>query len=582
MPDLPPGILYLAQRLPKLAIPPTIVYVLVLVLRSRLEVDIPAWAATVAVVLSLPVLLTVKIQWALFADHRAAARHGAVIPPYIPDQYPGGLGFLLGAARENALGYPGEWVQQICEKLGYALTIRVFFSNRIVTAEPEHIKAILATQFDDFEKGSEIRRRLTPLLGTGVFAADGELWKFHRSMTRPFFTKDRISHFELFDRLAGNAIGQIKARLREGHPVDFQDVIARFTLDAATDFLLGSSVDSLSEGLPYPFYHTGEKPSHPKKTSTSQFITSFSAAQDLTYARIRIGDHWPLGSFWKDELKDHMKVVYDFIDPMVAAAVKKKHESVSDKHDDNLLENLVHSTEDPIILRDEIMNLLVAGRDTTASLLTFAVYMLSQHPDVLRRLREEIVAQVGPSGQPTYEDFRNMKYLRAVLNETLRLYPPVPTNLRVSKRATLIPSRSPGSKPIYIPQETRIPFTVMVMHRREDLWGPDVLEFDPDRFLDERLQKYLTPNPFIFLPFNAGPRICLGQQFAYHEASFFLVRFLQNFSTISLAPEAQPLESRPPAQWASSPNQRVRNEKIKPKAHLTMYVQGGLWVTMDT
>jgi len=96
---------------------------------------------------------------------------------------------------------------------------------------------------------------------------------------------------------------------------------------------------------------------------------------------------------------------------------------------------------DPVILRDEIMNLAVAGRDTTASILTFTVYMLSQHPDILRRLREEILIKIGSSRRPTYDDFRDMKYLRAVLNgalskscqnfpltamvETLRLYPPV-------------------------------------------------------------------------------------------------------------------------------------------------------------
>ncbi|KAF8982673.1 cytochrome P450 [Cyathus striatus] len=106
------------------------------------------------------------------------------------------------------------------------------------------------------------------------------------------------------------------------------------------------------------------------------------------------------------------------------------------------------------------------------------------------------------------------------------------------------------------------------------------MEFDPDRFIDERLSKYLTPNPFIFCPFNAGPRICLGQQFAYQEASFFLIRLLQKFSSFSLAKDAQPVESLPPKSWTHA-SDRKRVEKIRPQQHLTLYVKGGLWIRMQ-
>jgi len=124
------------------------------------------------------------------------------------------------------------------------------------------------------------------------------------------------------------------------------------------------------------------------------------------------------------------------------------------------------------------------------------------------------------------------------------------------------------------------------MHRRKDLWGPDALEFDPDRFLDARLHKYLTPNPFIFLPFNAGPRICLGQQFAYNEASFFLVRLLQRFESVNVEVEAMDENARVPETWKSQSGKegeretRKWREKVRPMTHLTMYVQGGMWVSM--
>jgi cytochrome P450 len=97
------------------------------------------------------------------------------------------------------------------------------------------------------------------------------------------------------------------------------------------------------------------------------------------------------------------------------------------------------------------------------------------------------------------------------------------------------------------------------------------LKFDPDRFLDERLHKYLTPNPFIFCPFNAGPRICLGQQFAYHEATFYLVRLLQQFTGFSLDQETN---ISPPGEWRlETSGTRKSVEKIHPLSHLTMYVK---------
>jgi len=117
------------------------------------------------------------------------------------------------------------------------------------------------------------------------------------------------------------------------------------------------------------------------------------------------------------------------------------------------------------------------------------------------------------------------------------------------------------------------------MHRRTDYWGPDANEFDPDRFLDGRVAKYLAPNPFIFLPFNAGPRICLGQQFAYNEMSFFLIRLVQNFSAMELVPGAQPPGSLPPKEWAGAPG-RKGIERFRPAMHLTLYVKGGLWLNM--
>ncbi|KAK7445176.1 Protein kinase alk2 [Stygiomarasmius scandens] len=604
--DVPPGIAYLVKHAPNLLLPPTIVYALLHITRSyfAIQIQVGKWTEIWLYVFSLPMALALSVLYTDILNTRAAWRVGAVkapSPSILEDPTPGGILSLVRMSKAFNSGYPADQLAKRTDILGYTFNMRVLFTDRIFTAEPEHIKAFLATQFDHFEKGEDSRSTLDSLLGTGVFAADGDLWKFHRSITRPFFNRDRISHFDIFDKHADDAIGQMKARFKEGYPVDFQDVVSRFTIDSATEFLFGQDIKTLSAPLPYPFYSSQASVSNLSagegELSFSQaFAQSFSAAQNYTFFRARFGKHWPLLEFWKDRTKAEMDNVRKFLDPILDGAVRKAKERLAVtgedkekkwmrgdrevKEGETLLDHLTNYTDDPVILRDEIMNLAVAGRDTTASILTFTVYMLSQHPDILRRLREEILIKIGSSRRPTYDDFRDMKYLRAVLNETLRLYPPVPFNMRQCKDGAVLPPTKAGGKPIYVPPGTRCAYSVFVMHRREDLWGPDVLNFDPDRFLDERVHKYLTPNPFIFLPFNAGPRICLGQQFAYHEASFFLVRLLQNFPSISLSEEAQPPYSRAPAHWKEEGGIKAR-EKVQLKSHLTMYIYEGLWLKME-
>ena len=108
---------------------------------------------------------------------------------------------------------------------------------------------------------------------------------------------------------------------------------------------------------------------------------------------------------------------------------------------------------------------------------------------------------------------------------------------------------------------------------------PSANEFDPDRFLDDRIKQYLIPNPFIFLPFNAGPRICLGQQFAYNGASTVIARIAQAFEKIRLDMDSNP-EAKPPADWASGIGRKAA-EKVWVRGHLTLFANGGVWVKAE-
>ncbi|KAJ7689971.1 cytochrome P450 [Mycena rosella] len=590
----PPGIIFLSKLLPGVLAPPIGTWFLKWLLDTYLDLHAPRWVFAPICLLSFPLVFASRVQYKLWTDRRAAATHGAVLPPRIPSSIPGGIDLIRSAMRDMAERYPGEPLAILSKKVGYTFSLRVLFEDRFFTSEPEHLKIMLATQFNSFEKGEDLRAVFGPLLGSGVFAADGDLWKFHRAMTRPFFKRDRISDFELFDRHSLDAIVHIKKRLKEGYPFDFQDMVSRFAMDASGEFLFGHDAHTLAAGLPYPFYLPLPATSAPVHPSTD-FAAALSRAQLVSTLRGPLGGAWPLLEFWADKIKEPMGVIRAFLDPILAEAVADKRTGVQRLIDVNgapvadrevqegetLVEHLLNYTEDRTILRDEILNISVAGRDTTACLLTFVTYMLSSHPEVLSKLRSEILATVGSTRAPTPEDFRDMKYLRAVLNETLRLYPPVPFNMRSTTTPVVLPSTT-GGKPLYLPANSKMPFSVLVMHRRTDLWGPDAAQWDPERFIDERLHKHLTPNPFIFLPFNAGPRICLGQQFAYHEASFFLVRLLQNFSGVSLALDAQPPASRLPSNWAQDDELGWRSgERLNVKNHLSMFVEGGVWVTME-
>ena len=184
--------------------------------------------------------------------------------------------------------------------------------------------------------------------------------RFHRSITRPAFTRDRISDFELFDRHVEIVIHQLKSRFREGQPVDFQDLMGRFTLDSATEFLFGHCVHSLNAGLPYP-HNVSYIPSNvltPEKRLANNFSAAFLDVQFAVSQRERLGFVWPLQEVFENKTKKPMKVVDAFIEPIVADAVAKKNsarreEKVPQEGEGTLLDHLVQVTSDPKVLKDE-------------------------------------------------------------------------------------------------------------------------------------------------------------------------------------------------------------------------------------
>lgn len=169
-------------------------------------------------------------------------------------------------------------------------------------------------------------------------------------------------------------------------------------------------------------------------------------------------------------------------------------------------------------MRDQLVAVLLAGRDTTASTLSWTFYELARHPDIVSKLREEIIGTVGLERAPTYADLKGMKYLQNVLQETLRLYPVVPFNVRLALKDTTLPRGGgpDGLSPVGVLKDTPIGYSTLVMQRRADLTPPhklasgqvaEVLDFCPDRW------ETWQPKPWTYIPFNGGPRVCLISAF---------------------------------------------------------------------
>ncbi|KAJ7164002.1 cytochrome P450 [Mycena crocata] len=352
---------------------------------------------------------------------------GARLAPQIKGRWPGNIDVLKHLLEIYETGYLGDGFSEIVQSLGPVFNLRLLWSSHVFTVSPEHIQIILATDFNNYVKGERFRSTMGSVLGDGVFNSDGEMWSFHRSMT--------LRHFEIFDQHAEKIITLIKDRMSKGQAIDFQDLASRFTMDAATEFLFGNCIDSLSGILPRPHSspHTTEPQS--KQANSNDFPSAFNEVMLQIAFRERVGWVWPLLEMFGDRTAKPMDTVTRFIDPIVHNAVEKKKrtagagvksldfEGMGDS--DTLLDELLNSTTDPKLLRDEILNILLAGRETTMHTLTVTIYFLAMYPKVTARLRDEIMNVVGPSNRPSYANIKEMKYLRAVINETLRLYPAV-------------------------------------------------------------------------------------------------------------------------------------------------------------
>ncbi|KAG5643869.1 hypothetical protein DXG03_009553 [Asterophora parasitica] len=301
-----PGIDFIARSLVKVVVPSVIFAFTMRILSDTYHYNISTWVLVSSSVIFVPFLSIARVIYKRFDHKRQAAAFGARLAPTIDGKSIGNIDILSTTRTLWDTGYPADGLTEVFGEKGPIVNMRILWSDMIFTCSPEHIKTILATDFNNYVKG--------------------DMWKFHRSMTRPFFTRDRISDFELFDRHADTAIALIKERMRGGHAIDFQDLMSRFTLDSASEFLFGHCVHSLTAGLPYPHNASYVPPESktPQSARADDFARAFLEAQEIISSRERFGWIWPLAEVWGDKTKEPMKVVNAYLDPIIQEAIAKK------------------------------------------------------------------------------------------------------------------------------------------------------------------------------------------------------------------------------------------------------------------
>ncbi|KAL5419713.1 hypothetical protein PMIN03_000317 [Paraphaeosphaeria minitans] len=188
--------------------------------------------------------------------------------------------------------------------------------------------------------------------------------------------------------------------------------------------------------------------------------------------------------------------------PYLVQSLKGVEQSKKEKY--VFLDSLASETDDPVEIRNQLLSILVAGRDTTAACLSFMFLMLAQHPDVFSKLRKTIIEDFGTFDSPKDISFSRLKacsYLQWCINETLRLYPSVPWNSRRSAKDTSLPTGGgkDGLSPIFVPKGVETVYIVQIMQTHPEIWGPDANTFRPERWQNQR-------HGFEYLPFNGGPR----------------------------------------------------------------------------
>lgn len=358
------------------------------------------------------------------------------------------------------------------------------------TIEPRNLEAVLSTNFQDWSMGPR-HKVMFPFFGDGIFTQEGADWKQSREILRPQFAHRQYEDLAVFR----GPLEELLESLPSTGTVDLQPFLFRLTLDVTTAFLFGESIESLKQN---------------EDSGDGNFASAFNVAQDFVAKRMRLQDlYWLVGG---RDFHRACNTVHRFADQIIERNLSRKNSKDEPSGRYVFLDSLAPNTSSRKALRSQIINILVAGRDTTGCLISWTFFLLLRHPRSMEKLKDEIQSSLKSSTDISRAALRNMTYLQNVLKETLRLYPSVPVNSRTAIKDTFLPvGGGPGlSELVFVPKGTAVAYSVYSMHRRPDFFGMDAELFRPERW-DEPMPLNDDPinSKWGYLPFNGGPRICL-------------------------------------------------------------------------
>ncbi|WP_394824355.1 cytochrome P450 [Pendulispora albinea] len=409
-----------------------------------------------------------------------------------------GLGF---EAMRDLLGFFGDAARE------HGDVVRFDFApyTYVMLNSPETIKHVLVDNAKNYVKGVNYKA-LQLVLGQGLVTSEGDFWRRQRKLAQPAFHRERLATF--VERMT-EATAEMLVRwgaYADRATVDVHDEMMRVTLDIVGRTLLSQSLDDRAAGI-------GDAMAVAVRFAADYASNPFRmplwvpAPQNLRFRRAMRALDGLVRGVIAERRRSPGEDKRDLLDMLMAARDEETNEAMTDQQ-----------------LKDEVMTIVTAGHETTANAMSWTLYLLSKHPDVARRVSAEIDAVLG-TRRPARGDLSKMPYAMAVLQESMRILPPVWSFERAALEDDVIGGYT-------IEKGTQIGVFPYVLHRHPRYWeNPE--GFDPERFLSGAERPRYT-----YLPFGGGPRVCIGNAFAMMEAQILLAMIVQRYR-LELLPGAR-------------------------------------------
>lgn len=411
-----------------------------------------------------------------------------------PLQKPPGLAQILLGARYSLID---NWSRE-----SYRSGVdcfRILARQVVVANSPEAVKYVMVTHHANFERKSpQMRRALEALIGDGLFISDGDTWKKRRPLVADLVHKKRLPEFAPTMEGVVQAVAQRWASLPPGQELELTSEMASLTAEIVSQTVFGRNL--------------GKQAAERVIEGFAQYQTSIDNF-NLPYW-LGADEGWPV--FRNFRTRRAIAQVHAVIDGVIEAHLAGGGDQGS--MIDLLIKRNQRSPDlalDINALRNEAATIFMAGHETTATTLAWAWYLIANAPWIEQQIHAEIAAVCGD--RPVQmSDLRHLEWCRSVILETLRLYPPVPLLPRQAREPDQI-------GPLQIEKGALVLVAPWLLHRAEDLWDR------PNHFRPERFVAGEKMDPFAFIPFSVGPRICAGLNFGQEEAVLCLAGLAQNF-----------------------------------------------------